>query len=91
MEGKVLTDPELDESEQYKATSSISRAGKLKFLEEDNKRLTERCADLEQSLKINKQIMASLIDAVSNSEYQSSYQLFQDEISNLLGRLTHKE
>jgi hypothetical protein len=40
--------------------------------------------DLEAGLKINKQIIMGLIDSMDNGNYKDSFQMFQNEIHQLM-------
>lgn len=86
MEGRILTDPELFKDDYQEELQTIRKKNlKIQFLESENSSLQQRVRDLEKTVKINKEIIGALVDATMNQDYKSSFELFQQEIKNLIG------
>eukprot|EP00347_Sterkiella_histriomuscorum_P014655 403360054 len=87
MVDRILTDPELFRDDIAEEQQNIRKKNlKIKFLEQENQALRQRQGDQDKTVKINKQIIGALVDATINLEYKNCFELFQQEIKNLLAQ-----
>ena len=63
---KILTDPELaTNDDNFEFNESVKqKLSKIDYIISVNKKLEQRIMDLETSLKLNKEIIVGMIDAI---------------------------